>query len=200
MNFKVKSTLKVKIYPIACPCNKSPPIEVSISKFGPKMHLSTVKVPIDFGRGWPWCSVSFLISNLFILPKFASHYSFASVCIYSVRPLPVSAAHSTWHCRYTDSFMHADNVEPWTVKQSSFISWLDRLEFNEPSTRRLARDFTSSYRFLSNYTHLTCHNFICQHSAITETTVNQRPLAIIWFDSHWESPLVSLASMLFLAG
>ena len=30
--------------------------------------------------------------------------------------------------------------------------------------------------------------FICQHSAITETTVKQRLLAIIWFDSHWESP------------
>ena len=56
---------------------------------------------------------------MFILPKFASHYSFASVCIYSVRPSPVSAAHSTWHRTYTDSFMHADSVAPWTVKQSS---------------------------------------------------------------------------------
>ena len=61
-------------------------------------------------------------------------------------------------------------------------------EFNEPSTRRLALDSTKSYRFLSNYTHLTCRNILCQHSAITETTVKQRPLAIIWFDSHWESP------------
>ena len=94
-------------------------------KFWPKMHLSTVKVPIDFGLDWPWCSVLFLISNLFILPKFASHYSFASICIYLVRPLPVSAAHSTRHRTYTDSFMHADNVAPSTVKQSTFISWLD---------------------------------------------------------------------------
>ena len=61
-------------------------------------------------------------------------------------------------------------------------------EFNEPSTRRLALDSASSYRFSSNHTHLTRRNFICQHSAITETTVNQRPLAIIWFDSYWESP------------
>ena len=51
------------------------------------MHLSTVKVPIEFGLDWPWCSVLFLISNLFILPKFASHYSFTSVCIYSVSPI-----------------------------------------------------------------------------------------------------------------
>ena len=61
-------------------------------------------------------------------------------------------------------------------------------EFNEPSTRRFALNSTSSYRFLSNYTHLTCLNFICQHSAITETTVKQRPLAVIWFDTHWEIP------------
>ena len=120
-------TQKSKFTPFwACPCEKSPPIEVSISKFGPKMHLSTVKVPIDLGLDWPWCSVSFLISNMFILPKFASHYSFASVCIYSVRPSLMSAAHSTWHRTYTDSFMHADSVAPWTVKPSSFISWLDR--------------------------------------------------------------------------
>ena len=61
-------------------------------------------------------------------------------------------------------------------------------EFNEPSTRRFALNSTSSYRFLSNYTHLTCLNFICQHSAITETTVKQRPLAVIWLDTHWEIP------------
>ena len=108
----------------ACPCDKSPPIEVSVSKFGPKMHPSTVKFLIDFGLDWPWCSVSFLISNLFILPKFASHYSFASF-LYIFSETIASAAHSTWHRTYTDSFMHADSVAPWTVKQSSFISWLD---------------------------------------------------------------------------
>ena len=107
--------LKSQNLPPAFPCDKSPQIEVCISKFWPKMHLSTVKVPIDFGLDWPWCSVLFLISNLFILPKFASHYSFASICIYLVRPLPVSAAHSTHHRTYTDSFMHADmsHHRPW---------------------------------------------------------------------------------------
>ena len=64
LNLKVKSYLKVKIYPILSLSVWSPPIEVSISKFGPKMHLSTVKVPIDFELDWPWYSVSFLISNL----------------------------------------------------------------------------------------------------------------------------------------
>ena len=117
-------TLMSKFTPFwACPCDMSPPIEVSISKFLPKMHLSTVNVPIDLGLDWPWTSVLFLISNLFILSKFSSHYSFASVFIYLVRPLPVSAAHSTWHRTYTDSFMHADSVAQSTVKQSSFVFW-----------------------------------------------------------------------------
>ena len=37
----------------------------------------------------------------------------------------MSAAHSTWHRTYTDSYMHADRVAPWTMKQSSFLSWWD---------------------------------------------------------------------------
>ena len=34
-------------------------MEVRISKFRQKMHLSTVKVPIDFGIDWPQSSVLF---------------------------------------------------------------------------------------------------------------------------------------------
>ena len=161
-----------------CPCDKSPPIEVSISKFGPKMHLSTIKIPIDFGLDWPWSSVSFLISNLCCFTKLCVSYSFASVCIYLVRPSPVNAPQSTGHRTYANYSMHVERVPPWTVKQYFYILvWPS--ELNEPSTRRLALDFTSSYRFSPNHTHLTCRNFICQQSAITETTVKQRPLAII---------------------
>ena len=108
-----------------CPCDKSPPIEVSISKFGPKMHLSTVKIPIDFGLDWPWSSVSFLISNLCFFTKLCVSYSFASVCIYLVRPSPVNAPHSTGHHTYADSSMYVEGVPPWTVKQSSFIYLCD---------------------------------------------------------------------------
>ena len=61
VTFKVRLNLKVKIYLIlsvwVCPPNKSPPIEVRIFKFGPKMYLSIVKVPVDLGIDWPWSSV-----------------------------------------------------------------------------------------------------------------------------------------------
>ena len=46
-----------------------------------------------------------------------------------------------------------------------------------PSTRRFAVDFTSCYKFWTNYTHLICRNFICQPSAIAETRVKQRVFA-----------------------
>ena len=90
-----------------------------------KKHLTTVKVPIDFGLDWPWSSVSFLISNLYFSSELCLSYSFVSVCIYLVRPSPVNSSHSTWHLTYADSYMHTDRVASWTVKQSSFISWWD---------------------------------------------------------------------------
>ena len=47
----------------ACPCHHSPPIQDKISKFGPKMHLSTVKIPVNFGLDWHCPSISFLIAK-----------------------------------------------------------------------------------------------------------------------------------------
>ena len=76
MTFKAKFHFKFKIYPIlslwVCSRDKSPLIEVRISKFGPKMHLNTVKVPNGFGIYWPRSSVLFLISNQLLFPNFAS--------------------------------------------------------------------------------------------------------------------------------
>ena len=51
----------------ACPREQSLPIQVWVSKFGPKMHLSTVKIPINLGFDRPWPSISFLISNAVFL-------------------------------------------------------------------------------------------------------------------------------------
>ena len=108
-----------------CPRDKSQPIEVSISKLGPTMHRSTVKVAIDFGLDWTWSSVSFVISNLCFSTKLCVSHSFASVCLYLVRPSPVNVPHSTGHRPCTDSYMQVDRVPPWTVKQSTFVSWWD---------------------------------------------------------------------------
>ena len=89
---------------VSCPRDKSIPNEVRLSKCGPTIHLSTIKVPLDFGIDWSWSSVSFLTSNLLYSTEFCVSYSFASVCIYLVRPLPLSVPHPTWHRTYTDSY------------------------------------------------------------------------------------------------
>ena len=57
-------TSKAKFSPFwACPCHNSPPIEVTISKYGIKIHLSTVQIPCNFGLDWNWSSIEYLISN-----------------------------------------------------------------------------------------------------------------------------------------
>ena len=57
-------TPKSKFSPFwASPCHNSPPIEVRISKFGTKMHLSTVQIRTNFWVDWNWSSIQFLISN-----------------------------------------------------------------------------------------------------------------------------------------
>ena len=114
-----------------------------------------------------------------------------SVCIYLVRPSPESAAHSTWDCTYTDSYMHAGRVAPWTEKQSSFIYWWD----HQSSMSRRLGDWHWILQAPIGTRQIICRNFICQHSAITETTAKQHPLAIIWCILHWESPsFVGIAS------
>ena len=50
IELKVKKKKTEKNTPFsACPRDKSSPIEVRFSKFGPKMQRITVKIPINFG-------------------------------------------------------------------------------------------------------------------------------------------------------
>ena len=47
MTFKVKFTLKVKIYPIsACPHHNSSPVQARITKFGGELQNTLVKISI----------------------------------------------------------------------------------------------------------------------------------------------------------
>ena len=53
----------------ACPLHNSSAVHARITKFGPKMHLSTVKIPINFGQDWFWSSLSFSILKLIFVPN-----------------------------------------------------------------------------------------------------------------------------------
>ena len=43
---------------LACPWDNSGPVQARITKFGPKMQKTLVKVPIVLGGNWPWPSRS----------------------------------------------------------------------------------------------------------------------------------------------
>ena len=117
-----------------CPRLKSPLIEVRISKFGPKMHLSTVTVPIDVGIDWPWSSVSSLISNLFFSTKLCVSYSFCvGLCIFSET---IANECSTFHMApHINGFLYARGQGgAMDVKQSSNKSSWDH---RSPASPRL---------------------------------------------------------------
>ena len=169
---KVKLNLKVKMYPIlglwVCPGDKSIPDKVRLSKFGPKKHLSTVKVPIDFEIDWSWSSVSFLTSNMLYSTKFWVSEIFASFCIYLVRPSPLSVPHPTWLRIYTDSY--ALGQGPAMYRETVYLYILVRpLEFSQPR--------------LGNWHWILQAAIGFRHIiSITETTVKKRLSASILFD------------------
>ena len=65
LHFKVKFYLKVEFW--ACPCDNLSPVSARITKSGQKMHISTVKIPVDLGRDKPSASVSILIVKAIFL-------------------------------------------------------------------------------------------------------------------------------------
>ena len=123
MTFKVKLNFKGKIYPIlstwVCPCDQSPPIEVSISKFGPKMHLSTVKVPIDLGLDWPWSSVSFLISNLCFFYQ-TLRLLLIRVCLYIFSEAIASECFTIHRALHICGFFYARGKGPAVDREAVF--------------------------------------------------------------------------------
>ena len=103
----VKFNLRVKIYPIlslwTCALDNSPQIEVRIFKFGPIMHLITVKVPIDF---WDWLTLilSFMFNFQPVIFYQTLHLLFICTVLYVFRLSSACVPHPTWLRTYTDSY------------------------------------------------------------------------------------------------
>ena len=176
----------------ACLRNNSSQVRFRITKFGPKMLNILFKVPIVLGTdgAWPSWSNLALFKNSVYLHRF---------CIFEifVRRVCWTVPHPTWLCtRIVIPTCTATGSchGPW----SSLLYILVRpLEFQSASTRRLALDFTSCCRFSTYCTHLTCRNFIWQHSAIVETTVKQRQLTCILFQFQQGYPRFHLLRRYF---
>ena len=115
-------------------------------------------------------------------------------CVFEIKMLS-STSHMASHiCWFPYAHRQGRAIDRETVQSSETIG------FRQLSTRRLALDCASPYRFSPNYKHLICRNYIFQHSPITYTTVKQCPLAFILFDfQDWDSP-ASFPSALFWCG
>ena len=158
------------------------------------MQNFLLKVPIVFGADWAWPSRS----NLTL---FKNHFYLNRFCIFEifVRRVCRTVPHPTWLSTHTliptctsTGWRHG----PW----NSIVVYLgETTGILSASTRWLALDFTSCCRFSTYYTHITCQNFNCQHSAIIEITVKQCPLAFISFTFQQGKAQAPSTSALFLA-
>ena len=145
-----------------CPWDKSPLIEVSISKFWPKMYLSTVKVSIDFGIDWPWSSLLFLISSqLFFFQT--SRLSFICLVLYIFSEAIASDCSTSHMAPHIYWF-------PWmgTGSRHGPLNSLPLFYLGEtiPVSASLNSAIgTGVYQLLSvlpYYIRFACQNFICQ--------------------------------------
>ena len=180
-------------YELVCAitCHK---FELKSPNLDQNMQNILLKVPIVLGTDWAWPSRS----NFTLLKNYVYLHCF---CIFEifVRHVCLTAPHPTWlrtHCLTTTCPPTGSRSRLWNCLA---VYLGETIGVQPASTRRLALNFTNSCWFSTYCTHLTCRNFICQHSAIVETTVKQLPLAFILCDCRcWKSP-VSRRTALFLA-
>ena len=67
----------------ACPTHYASPIQVRISKFGPQMHFSAVKIPVNSELDWSWTLLSFLIPKIICLHWGGVHWDCETVpCLF----------------------------------------------------------------------------------------------------------------------
>ena len=154
------------------------------------MHLSIVKVPY-----WllDWLSIIFSCIFNFKPSIFYQTLRLLFICVgLYIFSETITSECSTFHrAPHIYWFSYAHEQGPAVDRETVYFYILvGPSELNEPSTRRLTLDFTGSHRFSPMYTHFTWRNCICQHSVITETTVRQRPLALIWFRLPLGKPLL----------
>ena len=146
-----------------------------------------------YGPYWFWAWLNVIFSFIFNLKPVLFYQTmrllFICVGLY-IFSETIASQCSTFHrALHICGFLYAHGQGSTVDRETALFYFLvGPSEPNEPSTRRLALDFTSSYWFSPFYTHLTWRNFICQHSVITEATVKRRPLVFIWFNFHWETP------------
>ena len=143
--FRVIFNLKSKFTPFwVFPRNNLQPIPARITRFGPEMQNTLVKIPIVFRVDWTWHIKFNPISKSCLFVPLLRLWNIFETCQNGVC---WTFPDLTWLRTYADSLMYADRFGPWTVKQCNLV----RLSgSSQPSTPRLALSFTSNLQSLKN--------------------------------------------------
>ena len=159
------------------------------------MQNILLKVPIVLGTAWAWPSRS----NFTLLKNYGYLHRLCILEIF-VRHVCLTALHPTWlrtHCLTTTCPPTGSRNRLWNC----LAVYLGRTIGVSASLDSAIG--TQFYKLLSVFYILYIphmpKNFICQHSAIVETTVQQPPLAFILCDCRCWVSLVSRRTALILA-
>ena len=105
----------------ACPTHYASPIQVRISKFGPQMHFSAVKIPVNSELDWSWTLLSFLIPKIFCLHCGGVHWDceFVSMlfrdCFTVFTPVHMENAPQMWNGDSTAVVKQNHHIDCFTV-------------------------------------------------------------------------------------
>ena len=147
----------------ACSHHYSSAIQARITKFGPKMHLNTVKIPTNFGLDWFWSSLSFSILKPIFLPNL-----FAPFCVYLVRPVA---------CKYYWDHRWRPIESVWLLTEHTIC-------------RKSSRSISIDNHFCNRFINLGRPIFSLNHSGASAATVftipdNIRDHACAVLHSRW---------------
>ena len=146
----------------ACPDDNSSHVPARITWFGRKDAKHFALGPYCFGG---LLRSTFQVKFNFFLKfcLFASLLRLWNICETCKNGVCWTVPHRTWCRTHSDSFICTPTGSchgPWNSLINIFVR---ASQSCQPSTRRLAVDFTSCCRFSPNYTHLTCWYLILQH-------------------------------------
>ena len=135
-----------------------------------------VKIFVVWGVDWAWHVKLNLFSKSYLFASLLRLWNICETCKKRMKRSLFHILNGYAHiCSPTETC-----YGPWNSRVVSLVWPL--LAF-QSSTRRWI--FAYFCRLSTNHTHLTCWNFVCQHSVMAETTVKQRAFAFI--ASHFQS-------------
>ena len=168
----VRPSVRQSVRHQVCPCDNSSPVQARITKFGPWVEKTLVKIPIVFGVDWPWPSRSNLTSKSKFTPFWACRCDnsspvqaratkFGSEVLNTLVKIPVVLGVDwAWHVKFN-----------LFSKSCLFASLLRLWNICETCKKRMKR---SLFHILNSYAH------ICSPTETCRGPWNSRVVSLVW--------------------